>query len=228
MSDDDQAIRWARGTPSEAQREMERLARDVFHRASRTLRDDEGGVFVEGMNLVAPCDDEASFRTLAGGMFDASIEWLSRFSAEDAPHTLFLFGSEPAGRLGFRIVCLDLAALIRAIPYMCARFRAPYALVVHSTLQAIGSSGEHDLSPAERLAVAQSYSATHDPNCMPWGYRRRLVARAYDGRTGREREWAWMQTFGDGTPREEFHPRKFAPYMHVDADAEPTTPLADA
>lgn len=213
---DDSDIRWAEKNPCAEQREIENKVAELFLMCAAVPLAARDAVFVEGIALDAPCESEAAFLRVADVVFKSCRDWSAGFEIKKVPHSLFVIGCGPRNAAAFRIVAFDLEAMMRAAPGLGRALDAHHVLIAHSTVQAMGPDGEDSLSPANRLLVRQVAESGYDIDSLPWGYRQCLVARMFDGRTGRERSFAWMQPVeGDG-PRTELPPSMFAPYHMVD------------
>lgn len=226
---DDSSIRWADRNPCADQREIENRVALMFLECAGVSAAAREAVFVEGIALDAPCVSESAFLRVADVVFRSCRDWSAGFEIKKVPHSLFAIGCGPNNAAAFRIVAFDLEAMMRAAPGLARALGAHHVLISHSTVQAIGPDGDDALSPASRLLVRQVVESGGDLSSLPWGYRQCLVARMFDGRTGRERPFAWMQPVEGDAPREELSTAWFAPYHMVDADAaKPAREVAEA
>lgn len=227
---DDSDIRWTVKDPCAEQREVENKVAELFLMCAGAPLAARAAVFVEGIELDAPCVSEAAFLRVADVVFRSCRDWSAGFEIKKVPHSLFVIGCGPNNAAAFRIVAFDLEAMMRAAPGLGRALDAHHVLITHSVVQAIGPDGEDAMSPANRLLVRQVAESGYDLDSLPWGYRQCLVARMFDGRNGRERSFAWMQPVEGDEPRAELPPSMFAPYHMVDAgvSAPPVRTPAEA
>lgn len=224
----DADIRWGDPNPVPAQREIEGYVRTLFARCAHVpIEAIRQGAFVEGIELERPCRTEAELRVVADALFVTCRDWARHFDARNVPHSLFVLGCGPDDSAAFRIVAFDLPALMRAAPALGRELGASHVLVVHSTIQPLGPDGTDALTAASRLIVRGIMAAGGDHESLPWGYVQRVVARAFDGRTGQERAWAWMQSVHGDEARQELSPRAFAPYVSIQVGADGATVLRE-
>ena len=225
MSDEleatDQDLRWGDTTPCASQRRMEARIAEVYARCvHRPVEAVRASVFVEGLQIGVPVQTEAATRIVAGPIFAFCAEWLGGFAVENAPHSMFLLGCGPGNEAAFRICSFDLTAMMCAARTIGRESFATSVLVVHSTMQTLGADGSDALDAADRLLIHSVMDAGGDYKSLPWGSAYRAVARVFDGRTGREFSWSWIQTIGEGGARDEFDPRVLAPYLVVEVDED--------
>lgn len=216
---DDSSIRWADKNPCSEQREIENKVALLFLECAGVSSAAREAVFVEGIALDAPCASEAAFLRVADVVFRSCRDWSAGFEIKKVPHSMFAIGCGPNSAAAFRIVAFDLEAMMRAAVPLGRALGAHHVLISHSTAQAIGPDGADALSPANRLLVRQVAESGGDLDALPWGYRQCVVARMFDGRTGRERPFAWMQPVEGDAPRTELPTFMLAPYHMVDTEA---------